>query len=424
MSQNLQIASEPEPLSDTATSAENVQDARSLINHLNSALFVGENAQDSAAEESLPVAEDSVREAPSFAKAIMKQTDQIQYLIEQINRLDTDNELAKLRGVVVDLCGALSAVALRMKQDTSHAAGKISMLMEAMSIIGGVPDNISHSHDIASILAIAEAASERLVSLERLSNETSRAIAGLEESESRGQQKIRDLSAGLIKLNENVEFGREEIARLHQRIGSADHDFAQGLAKLGAHIEAERSEIAGLRQRVGSADQALAQGLASLGANLEADRAQIAGLHQRIGSADRALEQGMAQLDERASAIRGDLVRIREQLASVEDSATLQAALGEKIEIIGRRLGELEQVSAAEIRNLRLQESERNVALASKVESLEQKNQSLAHGTEQMAARLNSAEQTIAGVVQRQKAMSAVHDRVVRLLLASTDLEG
>jgi chromosome segregation ATPase len=392
MSQNLQIASEPEPQADTITSTEGVQDARSLIDHLNSALQVEESTKVSAAEVALPAAEDSVREAPSFAKAIMKQTDQIQYLVDQINRLDTDNELAKLRGVVVDLCGALSAVTLRMKQDTSRAAGKISLLMEALTIIGGAPDNVGSSHDIASILAIAEAASERLMSLERLSNETSGAIAGLEETGSRGQKKIRDLSAGLIKLNESVESGREEIARLHQRIGSADHDSAQGLATLGAHIEAERSEIAGLRQRIGSADQ--------------------------------ALEQGMAQLDERASAIRGDLARVGERLASIEDSAVLQAALGEKIEIIGRRLGALEQDSATEIRNLRLQESERNAALASKLESLEQENQSLAQGTEQMAARLNSAEQTIATVVQRQKALSAVHDRVVRLLVASTDLEG
>jgi hypothetical protein len=87
------------------------------------------------------------------------------------------------------------------------------------------------------------------------------------------------------------------------------------------------------------------------------------------------------------------------------------------------RLGELERNSAAEIKSWRLHESERNAALMTKLETLEQKNHSLGQGNEQMAARLNMAEQTIANVVQRQKSLSSVHDRVVRLLLANPDLE-
>ncbi len=583
MTQNLQIASEADQEAASAASAAPVSDARFLIDHLNSALSAEADGQAPSAEEVVPASEDAAREAPSFLKAIMRQTDQIQYLAAQIERLDSDTEFARLREVVVDLCGALTAVTLRMKQDTSEAAGKIRMLMEAMTIIGGVPDNAAASHDVASILADAEAADGRLASLERISKEAGAAITALEDSESRDRQKILDLSAGLIKLNEyieadreqisglhqrvgsayqalaqrlealganveagrqeiagldqrigstdqalaqrlealgksieadrqeiaglqqragssdqavaqrlealgesveadrkeiarlqqrigssdqavvqrlealgenieadrqeiaglhqrigsfdqalvqrlealgaNIEVNRQEIAGLHQRIGSSDQALVQRLEALGENIEADRQEIAGLQQRLGSSDQALAQGLARLGENIEADRQEIAGLQQRLGSSDQALAQGLARLGERATALGDDLDRTNERLASVDNRTVLHAAFKEKIDVLSRRLEELEHYSVVEIKNRRLQESERNAALISKLEIIEQKNHSLSQGTEQMAVRLNAAEQTIATVIQRQRALSAVHDRVVRLLLANPDLQ-
>jgi chromosome segregation ATPase len=518
MNQNLQIASEAGQQEETTAGTDPLQDARSLIDHLNSALLIEGDGTAFSAED-LPIAPEPLPQVHAFTSAIMRQTDQIQYLAEQINRLDSDTEVAKLRAVVVDLCGALTEVTLRMKQDTSEAAGKIELLMEAMTIIGDVPDNADSCTKDASLLFGAKAMVERLVSLERLSTEANAAVLVLEEGESRSQGKIRDLSAALIKLNESIESarnefaglqhrmgsadralaqelaslagnvetdrneiaglwqrigssdqalahglarlagdietGRGEIAGLQQRIGSSDQALTQGLARLAGDIETGRGEIAGLQQRIGSSDQALAQGLARLAGDIETDRSEIAGLQQRIGSADRALAQGLARLaedleegrkdgsrlqqrvgsidqalgqglavmNERAAALRDELSKTSERLASVEDSAALHGAFKDKIDALGYRLGELEQRATAEIRSWRMQESERNAALIGKIEVLEQKNHALGQGTEQMAVRLNAAEQTIATVVQRQKALSSVHDRVVRLLLANPDLQ-
>jgi DNA repair exonuclease SbcCD ATPase subunit len=583
MTQNLQIASDPDQQAEIAADPECVQDARSLIDHLSSVLSVDHESAPSPTEDAHPAPEQCQVETRSFANAIMRQSDQIQYLIEQIIRLDSDPEVARLREVVIDLCRALTDVSLRMKQDTSQAAEKIGLLIEAIAIIGGSSDNLDAAQNIASLLPEVKAAAERLVSLERQSCEAGAAILTLEQGVSRSQNKIRDLSSGLIKLNESVEAGHNEIAGLQQRIGSCDRTLAQGLAtlgdtieadrqqiaglqqrigstdralaqglatlgdtieadrqeiaglqqrirsadqalaqglatlgdtiqadrqeiaglqqrirsadqalaqglatlgdtiqadrqeiaglqqqirsadqaltqglakvsndieegrqeisgfrerigasdqaftqaltRLGAAIEADRNEIAGLQQRAGSVDRALAQGLATLGGNIEEGRADIAGVHQRIGSLDQLLGQGLATLNERTTALRDDLGQMTERLASVEDGAALHGVFKDKIEAMSLRLGELERNSTAEIKSWRLHESERNAALIAKLESLEQKNHSLGQGNEQMAARLNAAEQTIANVVQRQKALSSVHDRVVRLLLANPDLE-
>jgi len=484
MTQNLQTATSPDQQPASTLGEDLVQDARSLIDHLNSALSAnadGMNSNEPAAPEiQLP-------ETPSFARAIMRQTDQIHYLVQQINRLDSDTEVAKLRAVVVDLCGALTDVTLRIKQDTSQAAGKIKSLMEAMTIIGGGPDGIDPSQDIGMLLSGAKAAAGRLASLEQLSKEIQAATLALEDSESRSQNKIRDLSAALIKLSENIESGRHEVSGLQRQVGSVDQALAQVLAKLDGAIEAYRGEFSGLQQRIASADRILAQVLAKVDGAIEAYRREFSGLQQRIASADRTLAQGLKRLDdameahradfagwqqriesadqalaevmarlttavefhrgeiaglqqrsestdrtlteglaalgEHATVLRNDLGQINQRLAIVEDSSMLHSAHKEKIDGLGRRLLELERQSAEEIKNWKQQESERNTALISKLEILEQKNHVLAQGTEQTVARLNKAEQAIATVVQRQKALSSVHDRVVRLLLANTDLQ-
>jgi chromosome segregation ATPase len=424
MTQNLLIASEPHQPAESAADADQVQDARSLIDHLSAVLSVDDHGAPSPAEDAHPAPKQGLAETHSFTKAIMRQSDQIQYLVEQIIRLDGDTEVTRLREVVADLCGALTDVTMRMKQDTSQAAEKIGLLVEAITIIGGSPDDDDASRTIASLLPAAKAAAGRLASAERQSFEAGAAILALEQGVSRGQNKIRDLSAGLIKLNESVESSRSEIAGLEQRIGSADHTLVRGLAKLGDDIEEGRSEIAGLEQRIGAADHALARGLAKLGDDVEEGRTEIAGMRQRVESLDHHVDQGLVTLNERTSGLRDDLGQITERLASVEDGAAMHSVFKDKIEAMSLRLGELERSSAAEIKSWRLHESERNAALITKLESLEQKNHSLSQGNEQMAARLNAAEKTIASVVQRQKSLASVHDRVVRLLLANPDLDG
>src|SRR5215469_15878766 len=174
MTQNLQTAALPDQQS--ALGEELVQDARSLIDHLNSALSAdvdGSSSAPAAPESELP-------QAPSFTKAIMRQTDQIHYLVQQINRLDSDAEVARLRAIVVDLCGALTDVTLRMKQDTSQAAEKIKSLMEAITIIGGTPDGASQNFE--TLLSGAQAAAGRLASLEQVSKEVQAATLVLEDS--------------------------------------------------------------------------------------------------------------------------------------------------------------------------------------------------------------------------------------------------
>ena len=482
MTQNLQTASQSEQQAESAEAAGHVQDARSLIDHLNSVLSVEADETDAQ-----PAPEQPFPEATSFARAIMRQSDQIQYLVEQISRLDSDTEIARLRDVVVDLCSALAEVILRMKQDSSQAAGKIGVLVDALTIIGGDTPNIIDSSNVEALLSGAKAAADRLASLEGLSKDARAAISALEEIQSRSQNKIRDLSACVIKLNDSVESGSAEIADLHQRIESSDCALAHGLASLGADVTAGRSEITGLQQRIESTDHVLAQGLASLGDEITTDRntisglqqqiestdhalaqglaslgsdvaasrndaaglqqrfesvdrvlaqglakldgsveegrKEIDGLRQRIGSFDQVLGQGLVTLNERTTTLRDDLGQAIARIASVEDSNAMYGVFKDKIESLNGRLAELERNSAAEIKSWRLHESERNAALVTKLETLEQKNQSLGQSAEQVAARLNAAEQTIATVVQRQKALSSVHDRVVRLLLANPDLQ-
>ena len=178
-----------------------------------------------------------------------------------------------------------------------------------------------------------------------------------------------------------------------------------------------------MQQRLELADRVLAQGLAKLDDSVEGGRKEIDGLRQRIRSFDQVLGQGLVTLNERTTSLRDDLVQVIARIASVEDSNAMYGVFKDKIESLNGRLAELERNSAAEIKSWRLHESERNAALITKLETLEQKNHSLNQGAEQVAARLNAAEQTIATVVQRQKALSSVHDRVVRLLLANPDLQ-
>jgi chromosome segregation ATPase len=335
MTQNLQIASEPDQQAERAADAEGVQDARSLIDHLSSVLSVDDNNARSPAKDAHPAPEQGPVEASSFAKAIMRQSDQIQYLVEQIIRLDSDTEVASLREVVIDLCRALTDVTLRMKQDASQAAEKIGLLVEAITIIGGSSDNVDTSQNIASLLPGAKAAAERLVSIEHQSDETSAAILALEQGVSRGQNKIRDLSAGLIKLNESVESGRDEIAGLQQRIGSADQDLARGLAKLGDDIEEGRKEISGFREHIGSSDQAFAQALTRLGDAIEADRNEIAGLQHRAGSVDRTLAQGLATLGGTIEEGRTEIAGLRQRVG------TLDQLLGQGLATLNERTAAL-----------------------------------------------------------------------------------
>ena len=70
----------------------------------------------------------------------------------------------------------------------------------------------------------------------------------------------------------------------------------------------------------------------------------------------------------------------------------------------------------------RLQDSHRFAALMDRLESLEQTNRVLSEDREQMAERLQVAEQTIATMTQRQKALSAWHDRIAHVLLANPDI--
>jgi chromosome segregation ATPase len=582
MTQNvLQVPGDAGQPAEDGTAAASTQDARALLDQLHSALG-GKAEGDTASPDSQPpLSEQAVREAPSFSKAVARQADQIQYLIEQINRLDNDTQFVELRDVVRDLYGALNDVALRMKQTSSEVAAKIGLLMEAVTIIGGAPD-LDAPHDIAAILDGAKAAAARMVSLERLLKEAGAAIVALEENASHGQHTVRDLSAELAKLNahaesdrneitglhqrigssdkalahalisvretieadhneivrlhqriesaeqsvaqrlarvgetvefgrnevtrlhqqlesadqsltqglarvdESVESGRNEIARLHQRIASADQSLSQGLARVDASIESDRNEvtrlhqqlasadqslaqelarvgetvesgrneIARLRQRLESAEQSVAQGLARVDASIESGRNEVAQLHQRIASADQSLAQGLARVDEsiesgrneitrlhqriastdqastqglttlgeRATALRDDLGRMHERLGSVANSTTLHAGFREKIDVLNQRLEETENTTAAEINSWRLQDSERFAALMNRLESLEQKNQILIKNTEHMAARLQAAEQTIATMTQRQKALSTWHDRIAHVLLASPEL--
>jgi predicted nucleic acid-binding Zn-ribbon protein len=416
MSQNvLQATSDADQPADDGAHTAPRQDARALLGHLHSTLAVKAGAGTPSTDSLPPVIEQTVCEVPSFGRAVARQADQIQHLIEQINRLDSDTQLAELRGVVRDLYGALNDVVLRMKQNASEVAAKIGLLTGAVTIISGAPD-IDAPHDLAAILDGAIAAAERMLSLERLQKEAGAAIVALEESASRGQHAVRDLSAGLAKLNAHAESDRNEIASLHQRIKSTDQSLAQGLARVDSTIESDRDEIASLHQRIESTDQSLAQELARVDKSIETGRDEVARLHQRIGSTDRASTQGLTTLGERATALRDEMGRMHERLGFVESNTALHAGFREKIEVLSRRLEDAEHRTAAEINSWRLKDSERCAALMNRLEALEQKNQVLSQDTEQMAARLQAAEQTVATMTQSQKALSIWQDRLAQVL--------
>jgi hypothetical protein len=416
MPQNvLQVASEANQPAAGGEHTAPKQDARALFDHLNSALAVKTGADTPSADCLPPVIEQAPCETPSFGRAVAKQADQIQQLIEQIGRPDSDTQLAELRDVVRDLHGTLNDVVLRMKQNASEVAAKIGLLTGAMAIISGAPD-MDAPRDIAAILDGAIAAAERMLSLERLQKEAGAAIVAVEESASRGQQAVRDLSAGLEKLNAHAESDLNEIASLHQRIKSTDQSLAQGLARVDSTVESDRNEIASLRQRIESTNQSLAQRLAGLDNTIESDRNEITRLHQRIGSTDRASTEGLTTLGERAVALRDEMGRMYERLGFVESSTALHAGFREKIEVLSHRLEDAEHRTAAEINSWRLKDSERFAVLTNRLEALEQKNEALSHDAEQMVARLQAAEQTVATMTQSQKALSTWQDRLAQVL--------
>jgi DNA repair exonuclease SbcCD ATPase subunit len=391
------------------------RDARALLGQLHSALSGKTEVDIHSADNLPPVIEQTAREVPSFGRAIAKQADQIQYLLEKIDRLDGDTRLTELRSIVRDLYSALNDVVLRMKRNTSDIAEKIGLLTGAVAIISGAPD-MGEPHDVAAILDSAIAAAERMLSLERLQKESCAAIVALKENAAHGQHTGRDLSAALAKLNAHTESDRSEIAILRQRIESADRSLAQELARVDHTIEFDRNEIANLRQRIGSADQSLAQRLEGVDKTIESDRNEVARLHQRIGSADQAFTKGLAALDERAAALHNEMGRMHERLGSVESSAALHASFPKKIEVLSRRLEDAEHSVAAEIDGWKLKDTERFAALTNRLEALEQKNLALRHDAEMMVVRLQVAERTIATMTESQKALSTWQDRLAQVL--------
>jgi hypothetical protein len=359
------------------------QDARALLEQLHSALAVKSETSAPSADSLPPVIEQAAHEFPSFGRAVAKQANQIQLLIEQINRLDGDTQIAELRGVVRDLYGALNDVVLRMKQNASDVTAKIGLLTGAVTIIGGTSD-MNAPRGPAEILDAATSAAERILSLERLQKEAGSAIVALEEIASHAQHVARDLSAGL--------------------------------AKLSAHAESDRNEIASLRQRIGSTDQSLAEGLERMNGAVESDRNAISRLHQRIESTDQASTAGLTTLAERTATMRDEMGRMFERLSSVESSTALVTGFREKIEVLSLCLEEAEHRTAAEINSWKVNDSERFATLANRLEAQERTNQILSHDAEQMVARIQAAERTIATMTQSQKALSTWQDRLAQVL--------
>jgi chromosome segregation ATPase len=367
------------------------QDARALQGQLHSALDKKAETNTPSAYDLPPVIEQTASEASSFGRAVASQADQIQYLIEQINRLDSDTQLAELRGVVRALCDTLNDVVLQTKQGASDVAKKIDVLAGAVAIIGGAPD-IDAPHDLATVLAGAITTAERMLSLEGLLQESRAAIAGLEENASRGQRTVRDLSAALAELKGHAWADQNEIASLHRRIELTDQSLAQGLVRVDNAVESDRNEIVRLRQQVGSTDRASVEGLAALG--------------------------------ERAAALCDEMGRIRERVASVEGDVALHAGFQENIQGLSRRLEDAEHRTATDIESWKLKDMERFAAMTNRLESLEQTNSALRHDAEQMVARLQAAERTIATMTQSQKALSIWQDRLAQVLAGPQLPEG
>jgi chromosome segregation ATPase len=485
MTQNVQqVASDDDQQAGNKAGPALAPGAQALLDHLNSTLSLPMDGDGPIVGDVPAVTGKAVSRISSFGTAVARQADQIHYLVEQFDRLDRDTQVAELREVMRDLCGALNDMALRMKQDSSEVTTKIGLLTGAVTIISRAPD-LDVPHDIATILDGAKAAAERLELFERLLKDTGAAILALEDDTSRDQTTIRELSDNLAKLNKSAESDRNEIAGLHRRIEASDRSIVQGLAEIGGAIEAGRTESAKLHQRIEAADQSIADGLAKAGASIEANREESAKLHQRIEATDRSLADGRAKVDasieagreesaklhqrieetdrsladvlakvdasieaerneiaqlqrritttdqtlarelttssERASVLRDDLGRIQERLESVENSAAVHAGFLEKIEALGRRLDDLEHTAAAEINGWKTQNAEQFAGMMSRLESLEQKHQTLSQEKEQTAARLQVAEQALATMIQSQKALSTWRDRITHVLLASPE---
>ena len=98
MSQNvLQVLGDADHQADDGTVAASMQDARALLDHLQSTLDA--EAEGAASADSLPpVIEQGVSEVPSFGEAAARQADQIQALSEPVTRLDDDAQRAGITG--------------------------------------------------------------------------------------------------------------------------------------------------------------------------------------------------------------------------------------------------------------------------------------------------------------------------------------
>jgi hypothetical protein len=380
----LRVASEDDQAAEGDAGPAPARDARALLDRLDAALSIpgaGPSSDDVPA-----MTEHAAFRMPSFGKAVIEQATQLQYLSEQIDRLGRDKQVAELRDVLRGLCGTLSDVAFRFKHSSSEADARTALLTTAIAILSGVPD-LDAPHDFARILGGAEAVVKRFVLLERLLKDAGTTIVALEDKASRGQTAVRDLS-------ENV-------------------------AKLNARAVSERSEIAGLGQRMETADRSVAEEFAKVGETIKAERDNIAQLQQRIAAADQISAKGLATVSEQTSLLRNELGQFQERLKSVEDSTVLHAGFREKIEILERRLQELEHNATAEIDGWKTRNAEQFANLMSRVESLELKNQTLSEAKEQTVARLQVAEQALAATIQRQKAW---HDRITQTLLANPEL--
>ena len=380
----LQVASEDDQAIEDNAGLAPARDARALLDRLDAALSIPGIGP--ASDHVPAVTEQAAMRMPSFGKAVVAQATQLQYLSEQIDRLDRDKQVAELREVLRGLCGTLSDVALRFKHSSSEVDAKTALLTAVVAILSGVPD-LDAPHDFARILGGAEAVAKRFVLLERLLKDAGTAIVALEDNASRGQTTVRDLSENVAKLNERAVSERSEIAGLGQRMETADRSVAKEFAKLGETINAERDNIANLQQQIASADQAAATGFATV--------------------------------SEQTSELRNELEQFQQRLKSVEDSTALHAGFGEKIEILERQLQELEHNATAEIDGWKTRNAEQFANLMSRVESLELKNQTLSQAKEETTARLQIAEQALAATIQRQKAW---HDRITQMLLANPEL--
>jgi DNA repair exonuclease SbcCD ATPase subunit len=411
----LQAPGDADQLAEDGARTAPGQDARALLEQLHSALAVKSETSTPSANSLSPVIEQVAHESSSFGRAVAKQANQIQLLIEQINRLDGDTQIAELRGVVRDIYGALNDVVLRMKQNASDVTAKIGLLTGAVTIIGGASD-MDVPHGPEQIMDAATAAAERILSLERLQKEAGSAILALEEIASHAQHAVRDLSAGLAKLSAHVESDRNEIANLHQRIGSTDRSLAEGLAKLNGAAKSDRNEISRLHQRIETANQSLAQKLAGVDSSFESDRNAISRLHQRIESTDQASTAGLTTLAERTATMRDEIGRMFDRLSSVESSTALVAGFREEMDVLGLRLEETEHRTAAEISSWKVNDTDRFAALANRLEAQERKSQILSHDAEQMAARMQAVERAIATMTQSQKALSTWQDRLAQVL--------